>query len=72
MKTFVALVDLTAGPHEVVIEYHHRGGSPSYINILWQPPRGGVEFIPANVFSPPSPMAQLFINCHPRGRKTAG
>jgi hypothetical protein len=26
----------------------------------------------ANVFAPPSPMAQLFINCYPRGRKTAG
>ena len=49
-----ATVDLTAGPHEVVIEYHHRGGSPAYINTLWQPPRGGVEPIPANVFSPPS------------------
>jgi hypothetical protein len=49
-----AIVDLSQGRHEVVIDYHQRGGSPTYINIMWQPPRGGVETIPAGMFSPPS------------------
>jgi 4-amino-4-deoxy-L-arabinose transferase-like glycosyltransferase len=49
-----AVVNLSQGRHDVVIDYHQRGGSPTYINILWQPPRGGVEIIPANLFSPPS------------------
>jgi len=49
-----AMVELSQGPHDVVIDYHQRGGSPTYINIMWQPPRGGVETIPAGMFSPPS------------------
>jgi uncharacterized membrane protein len=49
-----ATVDLSQGRHEVVIDYHQRGGSPTYINIMWQPPHGGVETIPAGMFSPPS------------------
>jgi len=49
-----AVVDLSQGRHDVVIDYHQRGGSPSYINVLWQPPRGGVDTIPAGMFSPPS------------------
>ena len=53
-QTVDASVELTAGRHAVAIDYHERGGSPSYINILWQPPRGGVEAIPAGMFSPPS------------------
>jgi uncharacterized membrane protein len=53
-QSFEALVDLKEGRHDVAIDYHERGGSPSYINILWQPPRGGVESIPAGMFSPPS------------------
>jgi hypothetical protein len=49
-----AAIELTAGRHEVEIDYHQRGGSPTYVNILWQPPHAGVEPIPASVFSPPS------------------
>jgi 4-amino-4-deoxy-L-arabinose transferase-like glycosyltransferase len=49
-----ATVDLSAGRHDVVIDYHQRGGSPTYINILWQPPRGGMGPLPASMFSPPS------------------
>ncbi len=49
-----ATLELAAGLHEVVIDYHQRGGSPTYVNIMWQPPRGGVETIPASLFSPPS------------------
>ena len=49
-----AVVDLTQGQHEIVIDYHQRGGSPTYVNIMWQPPRGGVDVVPASMFSPPS------------------
>jgi dolichyl-phosphate-mannose-protein mannosyltransferase/PA14 domain-containing protein len=47
-------IELAAGAHRVAIDYHQRGGSPAYINILWQPPRGGIETVPATMFAPPS------------------
>ena len=49
-----ATIELAAGAHQVAIDYHQRGGSPTYINILWQPPNGGVETVPATMLVPPS------------------
>ena len=46
---------LAKAPYTIhVLEDQTVGGSPTYINIMWQPPRGGVETIPAGMFSPPS------------------
>jgi fibro-slime domain-containing protein len=45
-------VDLQAGPHDMDIKYFQDGGGVT-MEVLWQPPRGPMEFLPARVLSPP-------------------
>jgi len=49
-----ATTALEVGAHAVEIEYRQRGGSPSYINVLWDTPDAGPQPIPAGHYAPPS------------------
>lgn len=45
-------VNLQAGPHDIDIKYFQDGGGAT-MEVLWQPPRGPMEFLPAQVLFPP-------------------
>lgn len=45
-------VNLEAGPHDIDIKYFQDGGGAT-LEVLWQPPRGPMEFLPAQVLFPP-------------------
>ncbi len=45
-------VNLEAGPHDIDIKYFQDGGGVT-MEVLWQPPRGPMEFLPAEVLFPP-------------------
>ncbi len=45
-------VNLQAGPHDIDIKYFQDGGGVT-MEVLWQPPRGPMEFLPAQVLFPP-------------------
>ena len=45
-------VNLQAGPHQIDIKYFQDGGGIT-MEVFWQPPRGPMEFLPAQVLFPP-------------------
>lgn len=45
-------VNLEAGPHDIDIKYFQDGGGIT-MEVFWQPPRGPMEFLPAQVLFPP-------------------
>ena len=45
-------VNLEAGPHQIGIKYFRSGGGIA-MEVFWQPPRGPMEFLPAQVLFPP-------------------